>query len=84
MRVAIAPVIGCGRCKVCLSGDANMCVECRILGLRIDGAFAEYMIIPEEHIEKGNVMVIPESISFEIGALLNPWQQYLPVRKRAI
>lgn len=72
MRVAIAPVIGCGSCKVCLSGDANMCVECRILGLSIDGAFAEYMIIPEEHIEKGNVMVIPESISFEIGALIEP------------
>ncbi|MFC2144799.1 alcohol dehydrogenase catalytic domain-containing protein [Actinomycetota bacterium] len=72
MRVAIAPVIGCGKCKVCLSGDANMCEKCRILGLGIDGAFAEYMIIPSEHIDNGNVMVIPTSISFETAALLEP------------
>jgi L-iditol 2-dehydrogenase len=72
MRVSIAPVIGCGKCKVCLSGNANMCENCRILGLGIDGAFAEYMIIPREHIENGNVMMIPLSISFETGALLEP------------
>jgi L-iditol 2-dehydrogenase len=72
MRVAIAPVIGCGKCTVCLSGDANMCESCRILGLGIDGAFAEYMIIPREHIENGNVMIIPPSISFETAALLEP------------
>ncbi len=72
MRVAIAPVIGCGKCSVCLSGDANMCENCRILGLGIDGAFAEYMIIPREHIDNGNVMIIPPSISFEAGALLEP------------
>jgi L-iditol 2-dehydrogenase len=72
MRVAIAPVIGCGKCKVCLSGDANMCENCRILGLGMDGAFAEYMIIPREHIENGNVMIISPSISFETGALLEP------------
>ena len=29
IRVAIAPVIGCGKCKVCLSGDANICDKCR-------------------------------------------------------
>jgi L-iditol 2-dehydrogenase len=72
MRAAIAPVIGCGKCNVCLSGDANMCENCRILGLGMDGAFAEYMIISREHIENGNVMVIDPSISFEAGALLEP------------
>jgi L-iditol 2-dehydrogenase len=72
MRIAVAPVIGCGKCKVCLSGNANMCENCRILGLGIDGAFAEYMIIPREHIENGNAMVIPSFISYETGALLEP------------
>lgn len=72
MRIAIAPVIGCGKCKACLSGNANMCAKCRILGFGMDGAFAEYMIIPREHIENGNVMMIPLSMSFETGALLEP------------
>ena len=84
MRVAVAPVIGCGKCTVCLSGDANMCKNCRILGMGIDGAFAEYMIIPRKHIENGNVMSIPPSISFETGALLEPLATVLPAPKHAI
>ncbi|CAN5559533.1 L-threonine 3-dehydrogenase [soil metagenome] len=38
--------IVCGHCKQCRSGQAHVCVNTVILGVDIDGGFAEYVVIP--------------------------------------
>ncbi len=64
-RVAIEPTIPCNECPECLSGNYNICSKLvHIGGTARGGGFAEYMLAPE-----GNVYPLPDSVSFEAGAL---------------
>lgn len=47
--VASESHIICGRCKQCLSGQGHVCVNTRILGVDVDGGFAEFVVIPTEN-----------------------------------
>ncbi|MCL5005561.1 MAG: alcohol dehydrogenase catalytic domain-containing protein [Acidobacteria bacterium] len=49
-RVAIDPLIRCGKCDQCLSGREHTCRYERFLGVagRATGALAEYLVMPEE------------------------------------
>ncbi len=67
-RVAIEPGIPCGKCGVCLRGKPNLCRGVKFLGTPpVPGAFREYMVMPEE-----NLMVLPEGVDTEEGALCEP------------
>jgi propanol-preferring alcohol dehydrogenase len=39
----------CGRCRFCLRGDENLCVEPRFTGWDADGGFAEVAVAPEAY-----------------------------------
>lgn len=41
--------IVCGRCPQCLKGQGHVCVNTRILGVDVDGGFAEFAVIPAEN-----------------------------------
>ncbi|MGE9993454.1 alcohol dehydrogenase catalytic domain-containing protein [Peptoniphilaceae bacterium SGI.137] len=71
-RVAVANVIPCGNCEACLSGRENACMNRQALGYEFDGGFAEYVLIPKIAIQKGNVIVLPDDISYTSGALIEP------------
>ena len=71
-KVAIANVIPCHSCKSCLTGRENACLNRKALGYEFDGAFAEYVLIPEIALESGNVVKLPEHVSFAEGALIEP------------
>src|SRR5437660_217223 len=45
--VAAETHITCGHCYQCRTGQANVCRNVQILGVDRDGAFAEYIAIPE-------------------------------------
>ncbi len=45
-RVAIAPYFFCGQCEMCELGNETLCLKGDILGLRSQGAFAEYVVVP--------------------------------------
>src|SRR5438552_17484784 len=36
----------CGHCRMCRTGRAHICENLRILGVDVDGAFADYVVIP--------------------------------------
>lgn len=72
MRVAVAPNIGCGVCAECVSGWTNLCEDYKAFGISLDGGFAEYMLITADAIRQGNVMRLPQEISFEVAALAEP------------
>lgn len=73
MRVAIAPNIGCGVCEQCIQGRSHLCPTYDAFGITLDGAFSEYMLIPRVAIEQGNVVQLPEGVSFEAAALNEPF-----------
>ena len=51
--------LGCGQCQWCLEGLSRHCPNRTVLGiLGKDGAFAEYLILPE-----GNLHEVPDSIT---------------------
>lgn len=71
-RVSIANVIPCGSCPACLAGRENACMNRKAIGYEFDGGFEEYILIPEIAIKSGNVIKLPESVSFTAGALIEP------------
>src|SRR5512140_1983864 len=45
-RVFVAPNMGCGHCRQCISGNNNRCAAYQAVGVTLDGGFAEYMRVP--------------------------------------
>ncbi|MGW8426244.1 zinc-dependent dehydrogenase [Peribacillus simplex] len=70
-RVTVAPNVGCGQCHMCMQGFNQLCPRYEAFGISMNGGFAEYMKVPEKGI--GNVMPIPDYISFEEAALIEPF-----------
>jgi NADPH:quinone reductase-like Zn-dependent oxidoreductase len=62
-RVLVAPGISCNRCELCHLGMHSDCLEYKLLGVRVDGGYAELMRIPAV-----NLAPLPENVSFEDGA----------------
>ncbi len=71
-RVVVAPNIPCGRCFYCQRGMQTSCQKLQTIGIHRDGGFAQYVAIPAQAVEQGCVMHIPEGISFEEAALIDP------------
>lgn len=70
--VMVVPAIGCGRCRWCRQGHTNMCASLRTIGFDYDGAFAEYMEIPAQAFDMGNVIRVDRGISPEAAVLTEP------------
>jgi threonine 3-dehydrogenase len=66
-RVSGEGHIGCGQCYCCRTGQGHICDRVDIIGIDVDGCFAEYVRLPEE-----NVWPLQPSIPDEAGALSDP------------
>lgn len=66
-KVTAAPLLPCHSCEDCAKGNYSQCKKYSFIGSRQQGAFAEYVAIPEK-----NTVVFDESISFVQGALFEP------------
>lgn len=72
MRVAVAPNFGCGVCSVCVSGNTHLCTQSQALGITLDGGFAELLRVPEAAVNQGNVVEIPDQVSYQDASLAEP------------
>ncbi len=72
MAVAVAPNFGCGICESCVSGNTQLCDRYTALGIHLHGGFAEYIRIPAQAVQQGNVVALPEGVSFAAAALIEP------------
>ena len=70
--VFVAPNMGCGRCRQCLSGNNNRCPDFQAIGITMDGAFAEYARIPAAAIAQGNVIALRDGIDPLVATLIEP------------
>ncbi|MDQ7794364.1 MAG: L-threonine 3-dehydrogenase [bacterium] len=59
--------IVCDRCYQCRVGQAHICQDVSILGVDRDGAFAEFVTIPEQ-----NAWLNPPDMSPEVAAIQEP------------
>ncbi len=44
----VYPWIGCGRCATCAAGDEQLCNQPRVIGINVDGGFADHVLVPHE------------------------------------
>jgi L-iditol 2-dehydrogenase len=66
-RVTVEPSLVCGECYNCKHGKYNICKKLKVLGCQTDGAFAQYVKAPAN-----KIYVLPDSVSFEDGAMVEP------------
>ena len=59
--------VACGKCLQCRTGEAHICQFVKIIGVDADGAFAEYVRIPESNIWK-----LDPAIPIEYASILDP------------
>jgi L-iditol 2-dehydrogenase len=71
--VFVAPNMGCGHCRQCISGKNNLCENYAAIGITLDGAFAEYLRIPAQAVLQGNVMPIQAGVDPAVAALIEPF-----------
>ena len=62
-RVLLCPGISCGRCEACFKGLDSACRNYTVLGVFVDGGYAELVKAPE-----ANVIPIPGDLSFDEAA----------------
>jgi len=66
-KVVIEPTVFCGSCDACQRGFSNVCRHLQIIGIDRDGAFQQFLCVPE-----GRLHLIPRSISDDDAALIEP------------
>lgn len=66
-KVAVFPLFPCKKCAPCRSGDYAQCTDYDYAGSRSDGAFAEYVRVPEE-----NLFPIPDGVDSSHAAMAEP------------
>jgi L-iditol 2-dehydrogenase len=69
-RVTFDSTVSCGHCRYCNAGDVNLCDSRQVLGVsceeyRRNGAFAEYVAVPQHIVYK-----LPQSFAYEKAALI--------------
>ena len=64
-RVAVDPIIWCGNCPACRIGHFPACTGLKLLGIDMDGGFAQYVTAKPHMLFK-----LPENISDRHGALV--------------
>ncbi|MGH3136309.1 MAG: zinc-dependent alcohol dehydrogenase [Gaiellaceae bacterium] len=65
-RVAVQPMISCGVCDLCESGQRALCDELEHMGIARPGGFAELCLAPAL-----NLFPLPPEVSDDEGALLD-------------
>lgn len=66
-RVAVNPIVGCGRCRYCAAGDRNLCPDRYLIGVSAAGGFATTAVVPERCLFE-----LPLSMDARLGALVEP------------
>lgn len=60
-------IIPCGRCRYCRQDRPSLCEDLEMTGITIDGAFADYVLLPEDVVYQ-----IPQGLSFKSAAMVDP------------
>ncbi len=65
--VAVFPLLWCGKCSACEHGKYVQCHDYDYLGSRSDGAFAEFVVAPQQ-----NLIPVPQGVTLEEASMTEP------------
>ena len=71
-RVAVGADVPCGQCVMCEKGHGNYCENEDGMGYTLAGGFAEYCLLTEKVLHSGPMHHIPDSMTYDEGALAEP------------
>ncbi|MBR4016451.1 MAG: galactitol-1-phosphate 5-dehydrogenase [Oscillospiraceae bacterium] len=67
--ITVQPMFSCGKCGYCAEGLTNLCDDRKFMGaMDNNGAFMDEFCVPVE-----NLCALPENVSLETGALIEPF-----------
>ena len=66
-KVVLNPLMTCGVCDDCQGGRSNLCEKRELIGMRVPGAFAQYIAIPEH-----NLLDMPQDMNPVQASLTEP------------
>jgi len=66
-KVTVDPNVSCGKCYYCRRGMSHFCEYWWAVGVHRQGAFAEYVAVPQRNIYK-----LPDKLSLRAAALTEP------------
>jgi (R,R)-butanediol dehydrogenase / meso-butanediol dehydrogenase / diacetyl reductase len=66
-RVVMEPTLFCGRCAACRQGFSNVCQNLQIIGIDRDGAFQQFLSVPENRLH-----LVPASVSDDDAVMIEP------------
>lgn len=67
--VYVMPYLSCGRCIACRVGRTNCCVTLQVLGVHRDGAFTEYLSVPEAFVHRVHGVTLDQAAMVEFLAI---------------
>jgi len=67
MKATARPQLVCGVCGPCRRGQYNICQNLKVQGFQAPGCAQELFVVPEDWL-----VIFPENMSFEQGALIEP------------
>ncbi|AAY79825.1 alcohol dehydrogenase [Sulfolobus acidocaldarius] len=73
--------VPCYECYYCTHGSATMCPHYRRTNIE-PGGFAEYFRVPAWNVKRGGVLVLPDHVSFEEGAFIEPLATVVRAQRR--
>lgn len=77
-RVVVEPLISCGMCEACSTGNWHVCKNLKLLGIHTDGGFAEYV-----KVDTSKVIKIGDDLSDRVATLTEPFAVGFHVNQRA-
>lgn len=66
-KVTIEPQVVCGKCHPCRHGKYNLCESLKVMGFQTTGTASTYFAV-----HQGKVTKLPQEMSFEEGAMIEP------------
>ncbi|MEP6823519.1 MAG: zinc-binding alcohol dehydrogenase family protein [Ramlibacter sp.] len=67
--VYVMPYLSCGHCVACRQGKTNCCVNIQVLGVHRDGAFTEYLSVPQHFVHKAEGVTLDQAAMVEFLAI---------------
>lgn len=77
-KVTIQPQVVCGKCYPCTHGKYNLCEELKVMGFQTTGVASRYFAVDAE-----KVTLLPESMSYDEGAMIEPLAVAVHASKQA-
>ncbi|MGZ4150212.1 MAG: zinc-dependent alcohol dehydrogenase [Actinomycetota bacterium] len=78
-RVVLSPILACGACEPCREGRTNVCLNSRLVGRELSGAFAERFAVPA-----AAAVPISSDVPDDLATLTEPLANAVHVTARSV